>query len=75
MNENSDKAFGKSKKREQIFSQEKSYFELRQKPLEAKYDDYVCQVCSEGDTADGNLIVFCSRCSITVHQKCYGLEN
>ena len=60
------------KEKEIILNQERSFFELRVKPTEAKYDDYVCQVCSEGDTADGNLIVFCSKCSITVHQKCYG---
>jgi hypothetical protein len=65
----------KSKKREIILNQEQSFFELRQKPTEARYDDYVCQVCSEGDTSEGNLIVFCSKCSITIHQKCYGLEE
>lgn len=58
-----------------IFEMTKSYFEYRVKPREAKYDDYVCQICSEGDTSEGNVIVFCSRCSITVHQKCYGLET
>ena len=39
---------------------EKSLFETRVKPREIKYEDYVCQICCEGDTSDGNLIVFCS---------------
>ena len=61
--------------RKSLFEKTNSYFEYRQKPREAKYDDYVCQICSEGDTSEGNVIVFCSRCSITIHQKCYGLES
>lgn len=36
---------------------------------------YVCQICEEGDYQEDNLIVFCSKCSITVHQKCYGLYS
>lgn len=35
---------------------------------------YVCQICNGGDYQDDNMIVFCSRCSVTVHQKCYGVK-
>ena len=34
---------------------------------EVPNDAYVCQVCNEGDYQDDNMIVFCSKCSITVH--------
>lgn len=36
---------------------------------------YVCQICNGGDTHESNAIVFCSRCSITVHQQCYRLKD
>lgn len=36
-------------------------------------ESYSCQVCNGGDTTEQNSIVFCSRCSVTVHQKCYGI--
>ena len=34
---------------------------------EVPNEAYVCQVCNEGDYQDDNMIVFCSKCSITVH--------
>ncbi|KAL4493484.1 hypothetical protein ABPG72_007492 [Tetrahymena utriculariae] len=34
-----------------------------------------CQVCNECDYADNDLIVFCSRCNMSVHQKCYGIAS
>ncbi|CAD8136647.1 unnamed protein product [Paramecium octaurelia] len=37
-------------------------------------DDALCQVCNDGDYTDDNLIVFCSKCNISVHQKCYLIE-
>ncbi len=36
-------------------------------------DDIVCLVCSDGDYEDNNLIVYCSKCQMTVHQQCYGI--
>ncbi len=36
---------------------------------------YVCQICNGGDTHEQNSIVFCARCSVTVHQRCYRLDE
>ena len=49
-----------------------------QAQLEKKLKDipnelYTCQICNSGEYQDDNLIVFCSRCSVTVHMKCYGI--
>ena len=41
---------------------------------ESDPDDVVCVVCNDGDYEDDNLIVYCSICHITVHQKCYGIN-
>ena len=38
-------------------------------------DLYVCQICNGGDTQEQNSIVFCARCSVTVHQHCYRLDE
>ena len=40
-----------------------------------KKPDEVCQICNDGDFSDDNCIVFCSRCNISVHQLCYGIEE
>ena len=45
---------------------------------EEKYnnpDDIVCLVCNDGDYEDNDLIVYCSKCQMTVHQNCYGIIN
>ncbi|CAD8142523.1 unnamed protein product [Paramecium octaurelia] len=42
--------------------------------LQPNLDDALCQVCNDGDYTDDNLIVFCSKCNISVHQKCYLIE-
>jgi hypothetical protein len=36
-------------------------------------DDIVCLVCNNGDYEDDDLIVYCSLCQMTVHQRCYGI--
>lgn len=36
-------------------------------------DDIVCEVCNDGDYEDKNMIVVCSTCDLSVHQKCYGI--
>jgi len=40
-----------------------------------KVDDTVCQICNDGDYEDKNMIVFCAKCNISVHQKCYGIDE
>lgn len=40
-----------------------------------EYEAYTCQICNGGDTNENNSIVFCSRCSVTVHQQCYRLAS
>ena len=36
-------------------------------------DDIVCQICADGEYEDKNMIVLCSSCNLSVHQKCYGI--
>lgn len=36
-------------------------------------DDAKCQICTDGDYTEDNLIVFCSKCNISLHQRCVGL--
>jgi hypothetical protein len=38
-------------------------------------DDIVCEVCNNGDYEDKNMIVVCSTCDLSVHQKCYGIAQ
>ncbi|EFJ52654.1 hypothetical protein VOLCADRAFT_47045, partial [Volvox carteri f. nagariensis] len=33
-----------------------------------------CAICGDGLSVDPNMIVFCERCDIAVHQHCYGSE-
>lgn len=39
-------------------------------------DDALCAVCGGGDSDkdSGNEIVFCERCDVAVHQKCYAVD-
>ncbi|KAI0132089.1 origin recognition complex subunit 4 C-terminus-domain-containing protein [Xylariales sp. AK1849] len=36
-------------------------------------DDEVCAVCSKPDSKPPNEIIFCEKCEIAVHQKCYNV--
>ena len=47
--------------------------EQQQHNEEEENDDIVCYVCGDGEYEDDNLIIYCSRCNMTVHQKCYGV--
>ncbi|KDO26531.1 hypothetical protein SPRG_07933 [Saprolegnia parasitica CBS 223.65] len=34
-----------------------------------------CSICNGGDSQKDDLIVFCDRCGIPVHQSCYGIAS
>ena len=38
-------------------------------------EEALCAICSEGHSLPPNMIVFCERCDIAVHQKCYGISR
>lgn len=38
-------------------------------------EEAMCAVCSGGLSIAPNLIVFCERCDIAVHQQCYGVDD
>ena len=42
---------------------------------ELRHSDDKCVICQVGDYEENNLIVFCDRCSVAVHQRCYGIER
>jgi len=54
-------------------SRDKFVFPEKERPK--KSEDYVCQICSDGDYTDSNQIVFCARCNISFHQRCYGIAQ
>lgn len=41
--------------------------------VDAATEDAKCQICTDGDYTEDNLIVFCSMCNISLHQRCVGL--
>ena len=36
-------------------------------------DDSICACCHDGDSYEGNTILFCDNCDLSVHQNCYGI--
>ena len=53
----------------------KDKFIFPQKERPKKDEDYVCQICNDGDYTDSNKIVFCARCNISYHQRCYSIDE
>jgi hypothetical protein len=52
---------------------QKDKFIFPEKERPKKSEDYCCQICSDGDYTESNQIVFCARCNISYHQRCYGI--
>ena len=38
-------------------------------------DEAFCSVCGDGFSAEPNVILFCDRCDVAVHQKCYDIPD
>lgn len=38
-------------------------------------EEALCAICADGLSAEPNFIVFCERCDLAVHQRCYGIEE
>lgn len=38
-------------------------------------EEALCAVCGDGLSEDPNKIVFCDRCDVAVHQRCYGITT
>ena len=38
-------------------------------------EEALCAFCADGTSVDPNVIVFCERCDMAVHQLCYGIEQ
>ncbi|CAI2361476.1 unnamed protein product [Moneuplotes crassus] len=45
------------------------------KQFKVRSDEYICQVCNNGDSKHDNQIVFCEECGACAHQKCYGIYS
>ena len=43
--------------------------------MEVEEDNEVCDICREGYSEPGDMLVFCDRCNIAVHQGCYGIKE
>ena len=38
-------------------------------------DEAFCAVCGDGFSVEPNVIIFCDRCDIAVHQRCYDIHD
>ena len=38
-------------------------------------EDDRCRVCGRPDSVDGDCILFCDKCDMAVHQRCYGVVS
>lgn len=44
-------------------------------PVHAQSEEAFCAVCSDGFSAPPNVILFCDRCDVPVHQRCYNVKE
>ena len=53
---------------------DKKIFEFKLELKRTKeIEDWICNICNNGDLDDNQLIYECDECSVTVHQSCYGI--
>ena len=43
--------------------------------MDGEPEDAVCAICGQGHSDVPNVIVFCERCDLPVHQECYGVSD
>ena len=42
---------------------------------DANDDGEICDICHYGYSEPGDMLVFCEKCNLPVHQSCYGIEK
>ena len=42
---------------------------------EVTEDDEICDICHQGYSEPDDMLVFCDRCNLPVHQGCYGINT
>ena len=43
--------------------------------LDEFVDTRPCSVCREHHSIEGNEVIFCGKCNVAVHQKCYEINE
>lgn len=38
-------------------------------------EEEICFVCNDTGCDESNMIVFCDKCNVPVHQSCYGIPE
>ncbi|RHZ04724.1 hypothetical protein DYB31_000063 [Aphanomyces astaci] len=39
------------------------------------FEDGTCVICMDGTSEESNPIIFCDKCDVAVHQRCYGVAT
>jgi hypothetical protein len=49
--------------------------ELPDEEIQAELEDAICGVCQDAMNDDSDPIVYCDRCNLAVHSRCYGVQR